>query len=165
MNAMEALAFLDKQPVPLVFLDIQMPEVNGMELARLLPAGTRVIFTTAFDNFAIEGFKVNALDYLLKPFNYPEFLSAANKAREWLERKPTEVGIATAPYLFVRSEYKQVKVLLDEVLYFEGLKDYIRIWTLSAKPHHDPAQPEGTGRKTPPGAVHAHPPFLYHCAG
>ena len=82
-SALEALPVLSAQPVELLFLDIQMPELSGMELSRMLPTRTRVVFTTAFDRYAVEGFRVGAVDYLLKPISYADFLTAANKAFEW----------------------------------------------------------------------------------
>ncbi|SFW29102.1 two component transcriptional regulator, LytTR family [Sinomicrobium oceani] len=134
-NALDAMDYLGKEKIDLVFLDIQMPDLTGMELSRMLPAETRVVFTTAFDAYALEGFKVDALDYLLKPFNYAEFLSAATRAREWfalLRKKPEkQQEVAVRPgkeFLFVKSEYRQLKIRLDDVLYFEGLKDYIKIY-------------------------------------
>ncbi|MCX6257947.1 MAG: LytTR family DNA-binding domain-containing protein [Bacteroidia bacterium] len=129
-NAIEALEILNKQTIDLIFLDIQMPELSGIEFSRVIGKDAKIIFTTAFDEYAIEGFKVNALDYLLKPFNYEEFLRAANKAREWFQmvysRQKTQED--NHNYIFVKSEYKQIKIQLNEVLYFEGLKDYIKIW-------------------------------------
>jgi DNA-binding LytR/AlgR family response regulator len=97
----------------------------------MLPKDTRVIFTTAFDQYALEGFKVEALDYLLKPFDYAEFLAAANKASTWftLVRGKQQALISEEKeFLFVKSEYKQLRIKLDDVFYFEGLKDYIKIW-------------------------------------
>jgi DNA-binding LytR/AlgR family response regulator len=97
----------------------------------MLPKETRVIFTTAFDQYALEGFKVEALDYLLKPFDYAEFLAAANKASTWfklLKGKPQNEVSEAKEFLFVKSEYKQLRIKLSDVLYFEGLKDYIKIW-------------------------------------
>ncbi|MEO9571887.1 MAG: LytTR family DNA-binding domain-containing protein [Polaribacter sp.] len=130
-SAIEALDFVKTNPVDLLFLDIQMPDLTGLELSKLLPKETRVIFTTAFNEYALEGFKVEALDYLLKPFDYAEFLAAANKAHTWfglvkgnIEKQITE----EKEFLFVKSEYKQLRIKLADVLYFEGLKDYIKIW-------------------------------------
>jgi len=97
----------------------------------MLPKDTRVIFTTAFDHYALEGFKVEAIDYLLKPFDYAEFLAAANKAATWFELvkgKKQSVLSEEKEFLFVKSEYKQLRIKLADVLYFEGLKDYIKIW-------------------------------------
>ena len=130
-SAIEAMEFIKNEPVDLLFLDIQMPDLTGIEFSKMLPKETRVIFTTAFDQYALEGFKVEALDYLLKPFDYAEFLAAANKARTWFEllkgNKPTIIS-EEKEFLFVKSEYKQLRIKLEDVLYFEGLKDYIKIW-------------------------------------
>lgn len=130
-SAIEALEFIKNEPVDLLFLDIQMPDLTGLEFSKMLPKETRVIFTTAFDQYALDGFKVEALDYLLKPFDYPEFLAAANKASVWfslLNRTKQSVTTEEKEFLFVKSEYKQLRLKLADVLYFEGLKDYIKIW-------------------------------------
>ncbi len=126
-NAYEALEKIASETVDLVFLDIQMPGLSGMELSRSLTNGPKVIFTTAFEEYALEGFKVDAVDYLLKPFNYEEFLKSANKAREWLSITTGNKGTDTDT-LFVKSEYKLVKINLHKVLYIEGLKDYAKIF-------------------------------------
>lgn len=130
-SAIEAMEFVKTNPVDLLFLDIQMPDLTGIEFSKMLPKETRVIFTTAFDQYALEGFKVEALDYLLKPFDYAEFLVAANKAFTWFELtkgKKQPVVSEEKEFLFVKSEYKQLRIKLADVLYFEGLKDYIKIW-------------------------------------
>ncbi|MCM4170763.1 DNA-binding response regulator [Arenibacter sp. TNZ] len=130
-SAIEAMEFLKTNPVDLLFLDIQMPDLTGIQLSKMLPKETRVIFTTAFDQYALEGFKVEALDYLLKPFDYAEFLAAANKASTWfslVKGKQQTVLSDEKEFLFVKSEYKQLRIKLADVLYFEGLKDYIKIW-------------------------------------
>ncbi|MBB5268290.1 DNA-binding LytR/AlgR family response regulator [Algibacter amylolyticus] len=130
-SAIEAMEFLKNAPVDLLFLDIQMPDLTGLEFSKMLPKETRVVFTTAFDQYALEGFKVEALDYLLKPFDYAEFLAAANKANTWFELKKGKqqnVVSEAKEFLFVKSEYKQLRIKLADVLYFEGLKDYIKIW-------------------------------------
>jgi DNA-binding LytR/AlgR family response regulator len=130
-SAIDALTFIENEPVDLIFLDIQMPDLTGIGLSKLIPKSTRVIFTTAFSEYALEGYKVEALDYLLKPFDYAEFLTASNKAREWftlVNGKTQETTLKEKEFLFVKSDYKQLKIHLDDVLYFEGLKDYIKIW-------------------------------------
>ena len=130
-SAIEAMEFIKNKPVDLLFLDIQMPDLTGLEFSKMLPKDTRVIFTTAFDQYALEGFKVEAIDYLLKPFDYAEFLAAANKANTWfsLLKGKSQTAVSEAKeFLFVKSEYKQLRIKLDDVLYFEGLKDYIKIW-------------------------------------
>ena len=124
-----------------VFLDIQMPQLNGIEFARIIPDTTKVIFTTAYDRYAVEGFRVNALDYLLKPVSYEEFLQAARRALEWHEQHAAVVMKQTEPapqseagkYIIVKSEYKLVQIAVDEILFIEGLKDYVRIYTATAE--------------------------------
>ena len=130
-SAIEAMEFIKTNPVDLLFLDIQMPDLTGIEFSKMLPKATRVIFTTAFDQYALEGIKVEALDYLLKPFDYAEFLAAANKASTWfalVKGKQQNIVSKEKEFLFVKSEYKQLRIKLADVLYFEGLKDYIKIW-------------------------------------
>ena len=126
-NAFEAMLILNTQHIDLLFLDVQMPDLNGIEFSRTLVNGPKVIFTTAFEKYALEGFKVDALDYLLKPFSFEEFLHAANKAKEWFQLINLSKPAADSDYIFVKSDYKQVKIMLSDVLYFEGLKDYVKI--------------------------------------
>ena len=124
-----ALEALKTEPVDLLFCDIQMPELSGMELSRMLPTRTRVVFTTAFDRYAVEGFRVGAVDYLLKPISYADFLTAANKAFEWFELKRRSVGKPSpAGSIFVKTEYRLRQIELDKILYIEGLKDYVKIY-------------------------------------
>jgi len=131
-SAIEAMQVCEEEKdIDLFFLDIQMPELSGLEFSKLLPAKSRVIFTTAFDEYAIEGYKVSALDYLLKPFDYNEFLSAAQKARNYFEAIPVvseRKAEKKQSFIFVKSEYRQVKIEFSEVLYIEGLKDYVKIY-------------------------------------
>lgn len=132
-SALQAFENLKATPVDLLFCDIQMPELNGIELSRLLPADTRVVFTTAFSNYAVDGFRVNALDYLLKPINYAEFLAAANKALEWFELKKTPKACSSSDdeglrSIFVKTEYRRQQIELDKILYIGGLKDYVKIY-------------------------------------
>lgn len=128
-NAIEALQFLREKAVDLVFSDIQMPELNGLELSKILDPGVKVIFTTAFEQYALEGFRVDALDYLLKPVSYPEFLKAANKAWEWFEMKQAGKNVKhNTDSIFVKSDYKLVKIELQQICYIEGLKDYVKIY-------------------------------------
>ena len=117
-----------------VFLDIQMPQLNGIEFARIIPPSTRIVFTTAFDTYAVEGFRVNALDYLLKPVSYEEFLAAANRALQWVEmaRSGSAANSGSSSsndYIIVKSEYKLVQIPVNDILYIEGLKDYVKIYT------------------------------------
>lgn len=138
-GAVDALKAIHQQKIDLIFLDIQMPDLNGIELARVLDKGIdkpRIIFTTAYNQFALEGYKVDALDYLLKPFNYEEFLRAAQKALSYHEllNKPAVAAPATTEsehaddnYLFLKVEYQLVRIALDDILYIEGLKDYVKV--------------------------------------
>lgn len=125
-SAVQAMKELPNHPVDLLFLDIQMPELNGLEFSKLVNPATRIVFTTAFEQYAIDGYKVNALDYLLKPISYVDFLQAANKAMKWFEllQQPKE----EIQSIFVKSDYKLVQIELRNILYIEGLKDYIKIY-------------------------------------
>ncbi len=136
-SAIKAMEFLETDSdIDLFFLDIQMPDLTGIEFSKLLPAKSKVIFTTAFDQYAIEGYKVNALDYLLKPFDYNEFLNAAQKARNHIETNSlqnteNQQNNKNSDFIFVKSEYRQIKINFNEILYIEGLKDYVKIYTSS----------------------------------
>lgn len=128
-SALEVLPMVKEQKIDLIFLDIQMPELNGLELSRMLDERTKVIFTTAFEQYALEGFRVDALDYLLKPISYPEFLKAANKALQWCEMSgKQENGEKEPRSIFVKADYKLVRIDLGKILYIEGLKDYVKIY-------------------------------------
>ncbi len=139
-NATDALHGIGETPVDLLFLDIQMPELNGLELSRMVPETTRIVFTTAFNQYAIDGFRVNALDYLLKPISYAEFMEACNKALQWFqlvqqnEQQPTAKAEEEPTSIFVKSEYKLLQINLDDIRYIEGLKDYVKIYT-EQSPH------------------------------
>ncbi|HMI02784.1 MAG TPA: LytTR family DNA-binding domain-containing protein [Pedobacter sp.] len=137
-SGIKALEALHEHNIDLIFLDIQMPDLTGIQLARTLesrPGGVRprVIFTTAFNNYAIEGYKVDALDYLLKPYDYEEFLKAANKARSYAELlKPAQqAGHHSEEYIFLKVEYQMVRVEIKKIVYIEGLKDYAKIYLLT----------------------------------
>ena len=136
-NAVQAMKKMYDEQIDVIFLDIQMPEVSGMEFARFIEEDTRIIFTTAFSEYALDGYKVNALDYLLKPFSYSDFLAASKKALDWHEMKAAslEKKENRARGIFVRSDYKLIHILFEDILYIEGLKDYIKIFTsVESKP-------------------------------
>lgn len=131
-NAPMAEEVLKKEKVDLVFLDIQMPGKTGVDLARTLDANTMVIFTTAYEKYAIDGYEVNAIDYLLKPIDFTRFKKASDKAAELTALKATRDG---DKFIFVKSEYQNLKIFLKDILYVEGLKDYVKIFiTTQAKP-------------------------------
>jgi len=130
-SAIEALSHINQHDVDLIFLDIQMPDLTGMELARVLEGNKRgkkpkIIFTTAYNQFAIEGYKVDAMDYLLKPFSYEEFLKASSKAYNYFAASPKTEEEAPE-YIFLKIEYQLVKVMLKDIIYIEGYKDYIKV--------------------------------------
>jgi len=145
-NAIEALSYINQQEVNLIFMDIQMPDLSGMELARILDGKkdsgtTRVIFCTAYHQFALEGYKVEALDYLLKPYSYEDFLTAATKAYQYFVRignlaqpsLPTTPA-ASADYIFLKVEYQLVKLVLKDITHIEAYKDYVKVH-LTSKNH------------------------------
>lgn len=123
-DSVEAINAIKEQKPNLLFLDIQMPDLNGMELAHMLPEGTKVIFTTAFKEYAFESYEVSALDFLLKPIRYNKFIAAVDKAKEWFTAKPSTVNKTI--FLKVDGEYRQVA--LSKILYVSGLKDYVMFY-------------------------------------
>ncbi|MDR2499309.1 MAG: LytTR family DNA-binding domain-containing protein [Tannerellaceae bacterium] len=130
-SAVQAAAYIAQESIDLLLLDIQMPEVNGMELSRMAGGDTRVIFTTAFGQYALDSYKLNALDYLLKPISYADFLQSASKALRWHEmlRASREGGASENRSIFVKSEHKLIQLEFSSILYIESLKDYVLIHT------------------------------------
>lgn len=127
-SAIEAVRDIKENRSDLIFLDIQMPELSGIELARIIPEETKIIFTTAFSRYAVEGYKVNAVDYLLKPISYEDFLAAVTRAYDRFDEEKKRRISRENRFFFIRSEYKLVQIKLDDILYIEGLKDYVRIY-------------------------------------
>lgn len=132
-SAEEAMEILSAANVDLLFLDIQMPGMSGMQFARVVPPQTRIVFTTAYSDYAVEGFRVNALDYLLKPVSYDEFLEAAVRARDTMTAAPTKAAQEPKTHLLVKSEYRLLRIELADILFIEGLKDYVKIYLASEK--------------------------------
>ncbi len=133
-SAIEAMQDATTKSVDVIFLDIQMPEITGMEFARFVKEETRIIFTTAFSEYALEGYRVDALDYLLKPISYNKFLEATKKAVKWFEMKESAQSGDHAPtsqqeleQMFVKADHKLIRVLFKDILYIEGWKDYVKI--------------------------------------
>jgi len=131
-NPLDAIDFLSNQMADLIFVDIQMPDLSGIEFTRSLENAPKIVFTTAYEKYALEGFKLNAIDYLLKPFSYEEFLKAAAKARKQAELEANSLPTAEInnQFLFLKSEYKIRRINFDDILYIEGLKDYIKVYTM-----------------------------------
>lgn len=136
-NAVSAFDVLKKEPVDLLFLDIQMPKLTGIEFLKILNPVPKVIFTTAYREYAVESYELNVADYLLKPIAFDRFLMAVNKVLERdtavSEEEVAEQVIDDQPYLFLKSDRKMVKVYLRDICYIESLKDYIRIKTSGGK--------------------------------
>ena len=139
-NAIESLRFINENEVDLIFLDIQMPDLSGIELARILSGrnisrSPLIIFTTAFDQFAIEGYKLDVIDYLLKPFGYQEFIRGANKALSLLSLKvnPPEVTRKEEDFIYLKVEFQTVKIACSNISYIEGLKDYAKIHLVNSE--------------------------------
>lgn len=130
-NSVELLQCLKTEKVDLVFMDIHMPDISGLELSKYVD-DAMVIFVTAYNQYALESYKVNAVDYLLKPINYAEFLKAANKALKLYELKHNAAVNSNHSQdggsIFIKSDYKLVQVNFNSILYIEGLKDYIKIY-------------------------------------
>ena len=140
-SAMQAMQDLTNKSVDIIYLDIQMPEVSGMEFASFIDQDTRIIFTTAFSEYALEGYRVDALDYLLKPISYTNFLAATKKALKWFEMKQSALEKETVStseeeeeQMFVKADHKLIRVLFKDILYIEGWKDYVKIH-LKGQPH------------------------------
>lgn len=123
-SAFQALDYLSSNPVDLMFLDINMPDFNGLDFAKTLTIKPKIILTTAYSEYALEGFRIDALDYLLKPIPYPVFLKSVNKAKEWFQVKTEH---SPDVELFVKSEGKTVKIKVSEILYVESANEYIKI--------------------------------------
>lgn len=134
-NALQALPLLKETEVELMFLDINMPDISGMDFFKSLKDPPMVIFTTAYSEYAVDGFKVDAVDYLLKPIGYSDFLKAAQKASERIN--PTGKGSeikSDEKYLFIKSEYKILRINLIDIKYIESMREYLRIHLENQKP-------------------------------
>lgn len=138
-SAMPALAFLQEEVVDLMFVDINMPDLSGMDFVKSLDNPPGIIFTTAYSEHALEGFRVDAIDYLLKPISYTDFLKAANKANK--ANKVLNIGEtsqtvvkAKEDFLLIKSEHRVIRVNFNDILYIEGMREYVRIHLASQKP-------------------------------
>lgn len=132
-NALQAMEALEHTSVALMFVDINMPGLSGMDFVKAISPGPAVVFTTAYSEFAIEGYKVDALDYLLKPFGYEEFLRVAMKAKKRLEQEPGELQLR-GQHLFIKSGHRIVRAELSDIRYIEGEREYVRFHLANAKP-------------------------------
>lgn len=127
-DAIYALDVLQQKPVDLIFLDIHMPKLKGLDFIRSLDNPPKIILTTAYQDYALQGYELNVVDYLLKPIEFSRFVMAVNKARQQMEQaSASQQPIAERVFLFFNVGKKKVKIFLDEILYIESLKEYIRI--------------------------------------
>lgn len=133
-SALQAVERIMQGDIDLVLCDIQMPNLNGIEFSHLVEEKTHIIFTTAFDQYAVESYKVNAVDYLLKPIGYPEFLKATQKALKLQASQHPSESDGNNDFIYVKSDYKLRQIFLNKILYIEGLKDYVKIY-IEGDPH------------------------------
>ena len=138
-SATEADNFLKDNPVSLIITDINMPDVNGMDFVKNMQEPPLVIFSTAYEEYAVESFKIDAIDYLLKPYGYNDFLKAATKARQYIEWREAAAqegndSLADDNFIFVRADNQSVKVMFDSILYVEAMSEYIKIHFKEGKP-------------------------------
>lgn len=135
-NGKKALEFLSETQVDLMFVDIQMPDINGLEFANSLPYPSKIVFTTAFRKYALEGFQLDAADYLLKPIAYEEFLKSVEKIRDryFLKQANPIIIEKTEQFLYIKSEYRILRIDFDHIEYIESKGDYIRIFLENKKP-------------------------------
>ena len=134
-SALQAIEVLHSTPVDLMFVDINMPDLSGMDFVKTLENPPLVIFVTAYSEYALEGFRVDAIDYLLKPISYVDFLKSANKVKSWIDthrQKEDEVK-SNKEFLFIKSEYKILRINFDDIKYIEGMSEYIKIHLVNSK--------------------------------
>lgn len=141
-NGIEAISIVKTNKIDLIFTDIEMPDFSGIEFVKSLDEKPLFIFTTAYSHYAVEGFNLNAVDYLVKPIPFHRFLTAVNRAHEifLLKKEDSKLAVQTTSqvesvnFVFVKSEYDNIKINFDDIKYIEGLKDYIKIFSTSHKP-------------------------------
>ncbi|MEM9142779.1 MAG: LytTR family DNA-binding domain-containing protein, partial [Bacteroidota bacterium] len=135
-NAVQAISFVQENTVDLMFVDINMPDLNGMDFVKSLSDPPKIIFTTAYSEYALEGFRVDAVDYLLKPIGYSQFLKSAQKGKERVQQGKNKAGELQSDddFLFIKSEYRILRVKLSDIKYIEGMREYLRIHMQSEEP-------------------------------
>ncbi len=128
-NAIRAEAFLRENHIDIMFLDIEMPKVSGLQLLQNISNKPLVILTTAFPNYALEGYELDIIDYLLKPFAFSRFLKAVQKAKDYYQMKNAATGVAQPSYIFIKSDKRIEKIELNDILYAESIGNYVSIYT------------------------------------
>ncbi|MCR4860794.1 MAG: LytTR family DNA-binding domain-containing protein [Bacteroidales bacterium] len=133
-SALEARRFLEEEDVDAMYLDINMPDISGMEFVRMLPSPPLVVFTTAYSEYAVEGFRVGAVDYLLKPFSLADFAASADRLMQRLRSAADSTDAAPVTLqpqedaIFFKSDYRTVRVRLSDITYLEGMSEYVKVW-------------------------------------
>lgn len=132
-NPLPAIEKYNENDIDLVFLDIQMPDITGIAFAKMLGSRTKIVFTTAYENYAVDGFRLQAVDYLLKPFGYDDFLQSAQRAKNRIdmETSPGKESEEDSHFLFLKSDYKIRRINFSDILYIEGLKEYVRVFLVN----------------------------------
>lgn len=135
-SSLQAIEIIENVRVDLMYVDINMPDLNGLDFVKSLNNPPRVVFITAYSEYALEGFRVDAIDYLLKPIGYRDFLKSANKVKTWFEAHQQKLDEVTSniDFLFIKSGYKLLRIKFDEIKYIEGMSEYIKIHLTSSKP-------------------------------
>ncbi len=135
-SAVQAVELLENTLIDLMFIDINMPDLSGIQFVKTLENPPKIVFVTAYGEYALEGFRVDAMDYLLKPIDYADFLKSANKVKSWFDtqnQKPAEVK-SNKDFLFIKSDYKILRINFDDIKYIEAMSEYIRIHMVNSKP-------------------------------
>ena len=135
-SAIQAIELMENAVIDLMFVDVNMPDLSGIEFVKTLENSPKIVFVTAYSEYALDGFRVDAIDYLLKPIGYGDFLRSANKVKAWFDaqyQKPAEIR-SNKDFLFIKSEYKILRINLDDIKYVEAMSEYIRIHLINSKP-------------------------------
>jgi two-component system, LytTR family, response regulator LytT len=135
-SALKAIGVLKIERIDLIFVDINMPDLNGMDFVKSLENPPMIVFVTAYSEFALEGFRVDAIDYLLKPISYGDFIRSANKVKSWFDNhhNNSEEGRSDKDFLFIKSDYKILRINFDNIKYIEGMSEYIKIHLTDSRP-------------------------------
>ena len=135
-SALKAIDILKDENIDLIFADINMPDLSGMDFVKSLDDPPMIVFVTAYSEYALEGFRVDAIDYLLKPVSYGDFLKSANKVKLWFEKHSdnTEIVRSDKDFLFIKADYKILRINFDDIKYIEGMSEYIKIHLCDSKP-------------------------------
>ncbi|CAN5381287.1 LytTR family DNA-binding domain-containing protein [soil metagenome] len=159
-DALQLSNLLQQQTVDLLFLDIQMPHISGIEFIRALPRPPKVIFTTAFEQYALQGFELDVIDYLLKPISYDRFLKATWKARDYFALREDKGGL-TVPYIFIKVDGRLEKISFDEILFIEGMENYVAVYLDGGKKFVTHTTIKALLEKLPPGQfIQAHKSYI-----